>query len=361
MPAIVKTMCSLRARLLAAQLVVAVAFVLGHGPAWAASREPAPLFTSNDVLHLTLAMPVRTIVARKKQRPKLAGKLSYMGKDGKPVELDVKVTTRGHSRLEICSFPPLKLNFKRKQVAGTLFAGQNKLKLSTDCMSSRRYQDYLQLEYVIYRIYEQLTPLSFRVRSVEMTYIDTASRRNRSETGHGFLVEDIKGVAARAGMRVAKQKTVARSALDPEQLALLSVFEYMIGNTDWSAISPEAGSDCCHNAAVLVPRNGSGKGVDVPYDFDQAGMIDTEYALPDKRLPIRSVRDRLYRGLCSGNSYLQAIVSRFDAARPKIEALFQTVSVMDSSRREAMRYLADSYAIIDDAAQRQKQIVAHCR
>lgn len=353
---------SLRSRLLAVPLLAAVAFAFNLYPAQAASRQPAPLFAGNDVLHLTLAAPVQTLVVRKTERPKVAGKVSYVGKDGKTVELDVKVTTRGHSRLKLCDFPPLKLNFKRKRVRGTLFADQNKLKLATDCKHDRRYQDYLQLEYLIYRIYAQVTPLSFRVRPVEMQYVDTSSRRHRSESGHGFLIENIKGVAARTDMHLAKQRRIAPSALDPQQLAVLSVFEYMVGNTDWSTLSPDPGDDCCHNVAVLAPQHGSGGFIGVPYDFDQAGLIDAEYALPDQRLPIRSVRQRLYRGFCSGNTYLASIAKRFDAARPKIEALLQTGGdVTDFSRHRAMRYLADSYAVIDDAARRQRQIVAHCR
>jgi hypothetical protein len=60
--------------------------------------------------------------------------------------LDIAVATRGNSRLELCSLPPLSINLKRKQVASTLFAGQNKLKIVTQC---RKSADYRQLDTTI--------------------------------------------------------------------------------------------------------------------------------------------------------------------------------------------------------------------
>jgi hypothetical protein len=360
MATIVETAPALLRRLLIAGVCAAGASALCSA-ARADGGAPAPLFSSNEPVSLTLAMPVRKLVSRKRSRPEVDGTLSYTGADGRRTSLDVEVSTRGHSRLELCSFPPLKLNLKRKQVKETLFAGQNKLKLVTACMSGSRAEQYLTLEYLIYRLYGEVTPLSFRVRPVRMEYVDTG-RKNRSETGPGFLIEAIDGVAERTGMRVVERPEIDTADLEPEQFALLSVFQYMIGNTDWSAIAAEADDDeCCHNASLLGSPDQSGALIAVPYDFDQAGLIDAYYALPARRLPIRSVRDRLYRGACSGNEYLESVAARFDAARPVIEAFFATEDLGDRYRDRAMDYLADSYDILDDPERRHEEIVTHCR
>lgn len=360
MPAII--MGLRRGRRLSLRVAVSVlAAAAGNLPrANAGARDGAPLFAADEPLEITLAMPVRKLVATKADRPKLAGKLSYEDARGRTVSLDVQVSTRGHSRLAVCAFPPLKLNFKRKQTAGTVFAGQDKLKLVTACRRDSRHEDYLRLEYLIYRLYARVTPVSFRVRPVTMRYVETQGRGG-PESGPAFFVEDISGVAARTGMRVVKQKRVAAADLDAEQLAVLSLFEYVIGNTDWSALAPDPGDDCCHNAEVVGPSKAQRALVAVPYDFDQAGLIDAEYALPDERLPIKSVRDRLYRGFCSGNDALAAVVGRFDAARPDIETLFRDATLSDRYRKQALKYLADSYSLIDDTGRRQREIVARCR
>lgn len=325
----------------------------------AGAQKAAPLFSSNDVLDLTLAVPLRTLIVRKARRPDLDATLSYSA-NGKTVTLDAEVTTRGHSRLQVCNFPPLKLNLKRKQVPDTLFADQNKLKLVTRCKDSERYEQYLQLEYLIYRLYEQVTPLGFRVRPVLMHYVDT-DRKDRTESAPGFLLENIKGVADRAGMEVVERPSIGLAELDPEQVTVMSVFQYMIGNTDWSTLQPDPDDDCCHNVSMLGPRDGDGGLVGVPYDFDQAGLIDAIYALPDERLGIRSVRERLYRGFCSGNDALERVVARFNAARARIEALFATPALLDDYRSQATEYLARSYEILNDPDQRRSEIVGRCR
>jgi hypothetical protein len=326
----------------------------------AAAQKAAPLFSSNDVLDLTLAVPLRTLIVRKARRPELDAVLSYAAADGKTVTLDAEVTTRGHSRLQQCDFPPLKLNLKRKQVPDTWFAEQNKLKLVTRCKDSERYEQYLQLEYLIYRLYEQVTPLGFRVRPVSMHYVDTG-RKNRTESAPGFLIEDVRGVADRAGMEVIERPSIALAELDPEQVTVMSVFQYVIGNTDWSTLQPDPDDDCCHNVSMIGRSDGAGGLVSVPYDFDQAGLIDAIYALPDERLGIRSVRERLYRGFCSGNDRLGEVVARFNAARARIEALFATPALLEDYRSRATEYLARSYEILNDPDQRQSEIAGRCR
>ena len=97
--------------------------------------------------------------------------------------LDVEVTTRGRQRLETCAFPPLRLDFRRSQVTGTLFAGQNRLKLVTRCRDTRRSEEYLELEYFAYRAYEQVGAAAFRVRPSRMRYVDLERDNDVSVAG----------------------------------------------------------------------------------------------------------------------------------------------------------------------------------
>jgi hypothetical protein len=326
----------------------------GQGP------EPAPLFQASSIVELTLAAPMRTLVVRRARRPDVTGTVSYAGPDGANVTLDVEVTTRGRSRLEICSFPPIRLDFKRSQVEGTLFAQQNRLKLVTLCRESNNYAQYLELEYLIYRIYEQVSAFALKVRPVIMHYVET-ERSDRTEDGPGFLIEPVDGLAERTGTSVATLPSVPRDKLDPLETAVLALFQFMIGNTDWSVTSPAKGEDCCHNSEVLARTDVAEQYVPVPYDFDQAGLINTVYALPAEGLKIRSVRDRLYRGLCIHNAELDTAIARFDAARSSIEALINDAHLDDRFREDAAEYIAEFYAIIDDSGQRQGEIVDNCR
>ena len=327
----------------------------------AQAADPAPLFAGQEPLAFTLSMPVRRLVSRARSKPVVAGTLSYVGADGATVKLDVEVTTRGKSRLEYCRFPPLSLDFKRKQVKGSLFAGQNKLKLVTRCRNGHNFEQYLALERVLYGVYAQVDEVAFRTRTAQVRYVDT--ERDDVEEAPAFFIEHEDGVAARLGMRAVDIPRLQIADIQPKALAVLELFQFMIGNTDWSALAPSGDEkDCCHNGAVLAASDaGTGRFVVVPYDFDQAGLINTVYAAPNERLPIRSVRQRLYRGFCATNDHLVEAIGAFDAARPAIESLFNDPAIDDKARADALAYLRDSYAIIDDPGERQDEIIEHCR
>ena len=324
------------------------------------AAEPAPLFASDDVLDMTLAVPLRTLIRGRTRRPEVEGTLSYTEADGAVTELDVEVRTRGRSRLELCSFPPLSVNLRRGQVAGMLFDGQNRLKLVTLCRDTPGYREYLELEYVIYRMYEQVSDFAYRVRPLRVQYLDS-ERGGDAEEAPAFFIEHQNGIAERVGMQAADVPGVPLAALRPEPLATYALFQYVIGNTDWSAISAAEDDTCCHNGDVLTPADGSTGAVVVPYDFDQAGLINTAYAAPHEDLPIRSVTQRLFRGFCATNELLDATVEKFNTARPAMEALLDAAALRDRTRADALQFLAGSYEILNDPEQRQREIVDRCR
>jgi predicted methyltransferase len=322
-------------------------------------EKPGPLFASEDVLELTLTAPMRTLVTKRAEYPEVDGVITVAGPDG-PVDLDLQVRTRGKSRLSICGFPPLRLDFKSGQVTDTLFAGQNRLKLATLCRSGESYERYLEVEYQLYRVYAQISDIGYRVRPVRMRYVDT-ERDNEVSEGPAFLIESTDELAARTGMAVLEMPQIPLADLDVERLATLSLFEYFIGNTDWSVTSKNQNDEiCCHNSDTLTPIGG-GPIVSVPFDFDQAGIINTSYALPNERLGINSVRVRKYRGFCSGNPHLDAAIAKFNAARPAIENVFATAKLDERSQKSASDYIAEFYDTINDPKELEKRIVGECR
>lgn len=344
----------------AALALLGAALVPGFAHAQTAGAESVPLFAAGNTIELTLTAPMRTLVARRARRPDVMGTIAYTGSDGVPVTLDVEVTTRGHSRLEICSFPPLRLDLPRGQVEGTLFAEQNRLKLVTLCRESNNYEQYLQLEYLVYRIYEQVSDYALKVRPVLAHYVDT-DRKGRTEDAPAFLIESVDGLAERTGTEVAELPAVDRDMLDPSATAVLSVFQYMIGNTDWSPTSAAQDEDCCHNSEILALDGDAQTYIPVPYDFDQSGFINTVYSAPPEGLRLRSVRERLYRGLCAVNDHLDEAFARFTTARPAIEALLRDAPLEDRFRNDAVEYIVEFYEIINDPAERQEEIVDECR
>jgi len=335
------------------------AALVAMGPA-AGAAPPAPLFADEAPLEVTLELPLKSLLRDRKARPEVEGSVLVASPAGPLQRLGVKVSTRGHNRLEKCSFPPLGLNFKRSEVGGTVFAGQDKLKLSTRCRDGDSYGEYLELERLVYVLYQQVSDVSLRVRPARMRYVDT-DRGGEALEAPAFFIEHFDSLAERSGRVVLEVPRLSLEDIDPAPLALTGLFEYLVGNTDWAATAAAAGRDCCHNMVPLAPAAGSGPIVMFPYDFDSSGFVDAPYAEPDFRLKTHSVRDRVYRGYCGSNPYLEDARAKLNAARPAMEAAIAAGQLGPGARRKALEYLAQGFEDLNDARHWQRKIVDSCR
>jgi len=351
--------CPSRNRLVATAPWLLAAAMLVPAPA-ASAAVPAPLFSAETPLEMTLELPLRTLLHDRKDRPEVEGVAVVAGPGGQLQRLDVMVSTRGHNRLEKCDFPPLGLNFKRSQVQGTVFAGQDKLKLATRCRDKASYDDYLELERLAYLLYQQVSDVSLQVRAVRMRYVDT-DRGGEVLEAPAFFLEHFDSLAARTGKAVLEVPAVPLKSLDPDALALVGLFEYLIGNTDFAATATAAGRDCCHNMVPLVRPGSTAPVVPFPYDFDSSGFVDPPYAVPNPSLKTHSVRDRVYRGYCVSNPYLEKARAALNAARPPMEAIIEAGRLEPKTRAKVMEYVAQGFEDLNDAEHWQHSIVDRCR
>ena len=271
----------------------------------------------------------------------------------------LKLKPRGKSRRDdaACKFPPLRLNFPKDAPSGTPFSGLDKIKLVTHCgrigETSSAYATRVELELLAYRVFNRISPTSLRVQPLEVTYVDTEKSGKRS-THAAFLIEPEEWLAKRREMRVAKVASIEREQLEPVQANLAEVFEFLVGNTDFSMIRGPKGDDCCHNVVLLAAPNGAV--LPVPYDFDATGIVAAPYARPAEGLGIGNVHQRLYRGYCRPDATLQATLERFREARADIYALFKDDPRLDAATIErTTEYLDEFYEIIDSPENLQAQ------
>ena len=317
---------SSRARRVPVAAALLSAAVLFAGGAHASDDT---LFASNDPLVLRLEAPFSAIKNKKAKPEYVDGKLKLQ-EGGVEKTFDVRVRARGHSRREVCDFPPLLLNFKTSDLKGSVLEGENKLKLVTHCMATSTFDQFLRLEYLSYRTLNLLTDMSLRARPLTVTYYDT-DRKRQLDVRPGLFIEDEEAFAERKGLTQAELPRIESKQYDRDALGLVSMFEYFIGNTDWSAVLGSQGSPCCHN---IVPyQRPDGVLVPVPYDFDSSGIVNTPYALPDQRLKINTVRQRIYRGTtCESLDDLESRFVKFDAVKPQLLELFSASSGLDKGQ-----------------------------
>jgi hypothetical protein len=324
-----------------------------------------PLFEDDTPLALKLSAPLRHVFRDNPDRRRdYEAILEWIEPDGRAMSREIEVRIRGRSRIEFCRFPPLSLDFRQSdddgtEFDGTVFEGQNRLKLVVLCDGAGYYEDYLAREYLIYRMLNLLTERSFRVRWAEMEYVDTVPRRPRVRSAPAFLIESDWEIAERVGMALVETEILAVESLDVAHSALLAVFGYLVGNTDWALLEGPAGEPCCHNGKVL--RGPGGAHFIVPYDFDNSGLVDANYAVPSDLLPIRSVRRRLYRGFCAFDPSLDAAIAAVTAHRERLLAVFDDPLISERGREDALDYLEESFEIIDDPERRREELNAECR
>jgi hypothetical protein len=353
-----------RGRFLIAQGMAILLTVVSPGISIKAmAADPHPLFQSDAVLKAALTAPIAQAYDQRNQEVRIyiPGQWTYIDNDGQPKRLEVSIRTRGNFRRQYCASPPLQLNFKKSQVKGTLFAGQDKLKLVAPCRRGEKFRQYVILEYLAYRTLEILTDYSFKTRLLRLTYVDSQEKLD-PWTDIVFVIEDDSDVAKRLGLERLKIPEIQFDELDREKDALAELFQFLIANNDYSVLRGADGEDCCHNVDVMVGEDPDGPRIPIPFDFDMSGLVDASYAAPPSHLPIRDVRFPYYTGLCHPPGVLDAAIAHVNTKREEIIALFNNTKELDPKvRLTALKKIENFFNVINTPERRQREIYGRCR
>jgi hypothetical protein len=322
----------------------------------AAAQSASPLFASDEPLQITIQGPLDAIARDRESNKPRPGTLTANG-----AALAIGLSPRGITRRasDICDFPPLRVEFSGQIPAESIFAGQRRLKLVTHCRRSEGHQQHVLLEYAAYRIYNLLTPRSFRARLARIDYRSPSGQPEAVR--YGFFIEDIDDVARRNGfVRAHTGDTVPTSTLSSPDTARAALFQYMIGNLDFSMRAGPEGEGCCHNFRLLQ-KGANPALVPVPYDFDFSGFVDAPYATPPAQIQVASVRVRKYRGYCGHNSFAVAAAAELRAKRGAVAVMLGSVpGISPATVRKASAYLDPFWAQIADDRTVQAKILKGC-
>ena len=147
--------------------------------------------------------------------------------------------------------------------------------------------------------------------------------------------------------------------INAENLNLTSIFQYFIGNTDFSPVAGPPGSDCCHNYVLF--KNLKTPITAIPYDFDQAGFVNAPYANPNPNFKLRSVKQRLYRGRCINNAYVEASIQKFRDKRDVIYALMEDQpGFSDKTRKNLAKFVDYFYEQIENPKKVESYFLKRC-
>jgi hypothetical protein len=321
-----------------------------------AEAEQRPLFQKTDPLAFSLTADFKTV--NKDRNPESTVRypavLKLSDERGREQTIHVRISPRGHFRrmARNCSFVPLRVELPPAETAGTIFEGQTNLKLGTHCQDDKAYEQITLREYLTYPMFNLVTPKSFRARLARATYVDAKSGKTLT-TRHAMFIEHENDVARRMGGRVVELPRTEFKDMHAPTLTTMMLFEYMIGNTDFSLWA-------LHN--VRLVQDPSRTLFPVPYDFDLSGAVHAPYAIPDRRFGIRSVVDRLYRGPCRTADEMEEAAASFRGKRADMLALVDGMKDLDSAARSEMKdYLDSFFRTIERPASVKRQFVDGCR
>ena len=318
------------------------------------AQQPKKLFRSDSILEVRISFPVKDVISKRSDETEYDATFSFTDNEGDTINHSIKVSLRGKTRARkpICSFPPLQLRFDKKETKNSIFKGQKKLKLVTHCQNDRSFADYIHKEYLVYKMYQLISPYSFNVRLCRITYIDV-EKPKKEKAYYGFLIEKIKDVGKRNDMTVFKGKIRNQETLNKDNLDKLVMFQYLIGNLDWSITER-------HNMKLLIGEGGD-LPVAVPYDFDYAGMVNTPYALPPEQFDLPDVKTRLFRGFCRADNYKKTILF-YKSIEQDLYNVVNESSYMSEKGSDSMKkYIRSFYTILSADNYTNKKIARACK
>ena len=318
--------------------------------------EALPLFSGVEPVEITITADFKTV-----QRDRTAGSketqpgtLSVVknGAAGPPIQIQLR--TRGHVRRNprTCEFAPLRIEFPKDGVADTIFSGLDFVRLGTHCQSEAVYQQYTLKEYLANRLLFTLTPRAQRTRLARVTYADTDAGK-KPYTRLGIFFEDADDVARRMEAREEKVERLMFGTLDQPSLLFMSLFQYMIGNSDYSIVE-------LHN--IMIFQDAANVRYAVPYDFDYSGLVCAHYASPAKGLGLASVMNRMYRGPCKAEAEVEGALELFRKKQAELLALPASLPDFDEGhRRNTEKYLSEFFELAGKPDRVKKTFVTDCK
>jgi len=306
------------------------------------------LMSHQEVLKVTMTGDFETLRTNRRSGEGQIITISFVDANGKEQTWNAEFTLRGNYRRMRCTaMPPMKLNFKKSELKAAGLAKFDDMKLVTQCMEEDEDSKALVLkEYLTYKLYNELTPASFRVQLLKITYIDTHTANKTKQWG--FLIEDTAQLRSRiAAEKCERQRGFLAADFHSESFYTTALFQYMIGNGDWDA-------KISKNAKILSKE---GKLLAIPYDFDFSGLVDASYAIPNGNYEMTSIQERIYMGFEQDLAHLDATLAYFKTKKKALKETVKAFKILRATERRAvLNYLISFFDASDEINYRAKKM-----
>lgn len=286
-----------------------------------------------DAVSMTLTAPMDSLLA--KVATKQEAHLTFADNTGKQQSWDLNVSIRGKFRRNRCDFAPLKFNFSKKDLKAAGLETFDKYKLVSSCSTGNAADELIIKEYLAYRAYGLLTEASFRVQLLEITFRD-ANGKHPDRTETAFLIENTKEMAARlGGEEIEDALGLPAEAFDAKAEITHSLFQYLVGNGDWSM-------PLVRN--VKFVKMPDGLITPVGYDFDFSGWVGAPYASPVSEVGQTSIYERVYLGFTQKDELMREVSQGFREHRKEVISLVNRSPLEELGKEVLWRFTTRFFA-----------------
>lgn len=321
------------------------------------THDISPLFKGEKDLKITLNYSKKDILSQSNDSTYLQSSLSYIASDNSVKKFNVGLRSRGNYRRLNCYYLPLWLKFDTNESKGSIFEEDKKLKVVLPCLKSSKANDHVVKEFLAYKIYEIMSPYHFDTKLVYISLIEDRDGKQKDHDLLAILIQDTKKLAASYdGKRI--KRHMDPNGQDPASAVRNALFQYMIGNTDYSIVYR-------HNEKLFYIDD---KIVPIPYDFDMSGLVNASYAvvsaIKNKTLPISDVTTRLYRGFDRDEAIVQEIREEYIAKENEVYSMvdyYQPYFKDPKEFKELRNYLDGFYKTIKDDKKFENSILKKTR
>ena len=336
------------------RLVIFALVLFSHG---IAQNQVDSLFSSKDPINLAISLSIKEVRKSKEDTVYKSHKLIYHNGAGVADSMRVGLKGRGNFRLRECYYPPLWMQFDKKNVTGTPIEGNKKLKVVLPCHGEEDANDLIIREYLCYKIYEVVSPYSLKTRLANIELTELRKRKSKTYKVAAILIEDMGKMSKRLHAKESKTNSINPVLFNDTSCLRFDMFQYLIANTDVSSAYE-------HNSKVIFRKPNF---IPVPYDFDMSGLVDAPYAvvskIGDAQLPIEDVTQRYYRGYCRPDSLTEFVRQEFLAKKDKILSCTDEIKGLlpEKQINEIRAYLEEFFNVLMDDKSFRRQVISTCR
>ncbi|MEA1887013.1 MAG: hypothetical protein U9N72_07380 [Bacteroidota bacterium] len=300
------------------------------------------LFKNESILNIKLAFDIETFMKEKPEEEYLDAEITIYLDETDSIFEKIKVCARGNYRRRTCDFPPIMLNFKGAKTGYSDLDDLGRVKLVSHCMPGEDYQTYVMREYLAYKIYNIITDYSFRVRLMNISYYDIKTHSLYANNKIAFILEPVDFLEKRFGKDELEDIEITDESVINDIVLKLSVFEYLIANSDWSI-------PMIHNLKIFGDEDTRANSIVVPYDFDYSGWVNTHYSVAREDLGLKDIRNRAFLGPCRSEEEWRDVLDYYQEKENNIIDMIEDFEYLKRrERNDLVRYVESFYRLYRD-------------